>query len=107
LHPRRFGRIDFAAAPAILSTQLIGKGAFDKTAGISVFTPSSSGRQFQDFVRAYGEEYGVMPTQRSTFAFEATRLGVDAIGRAGSDVGNPACSQGFVDAALFRRLQDG
>ena len=79
------GRIDFPTALATLSPQFIASGAFDKTVGISVFTPSSSGAQLQEFVRAYREKYGLMPTQRSAFAFEATRLVADAINRAGSD----------------------
>lgn len=85
------GRIDFSAALATLSPQFIASGAFDKAAGISVFTPSFSGAQLQEFVRAYREKYGVMPTQRSAFAFEATRLVADAINKAGSD--NPAAIQ--------------
>jgi ABC-type branched-subunit amino acid transport system substrate-binding protein len=39
----------------------------------------------QDFVQAYSAHYGLMPTQRSFFAYEATRLVVDAIRRANSD----------------------
>ena len=39
----------------------------------------------KDFVSAYRAKYGLMPTQRSFFAFEATYLVVDAIRRAGSD----------------------
>jgi ABC-type branched-subunit amino acid transport system substrate-binding protein len=39
----------------------------------------------QEFVLAYRAKYGVMPTQRSFFAYEATNLVVDAIRRANSD----------------------
>ena len=39
----------------------------------------------QDFVAAYKSRYGLVPTQRSFFVFEATHLVVDAIRRAGSD----------------------
>jgi branched-chain amino acid transport system substrate-binding protein len=39
----------------------------------------------QDFVQAYRAKYGIMPTQRSFFAYEATNLVVDAVGRANSD----------------------
>ena len=39
----------------------------------------------QDFVAAYRSHYGLEPTQRSFFVYEATLLVVDAIKRAGSD----------------------
>ena len=39
----------------------------------------------RDFVEAYHAKYGIMPTQRSFFAYEATNLVVDAIRRANSD----------------------
>lgn len=39
----------------------------------------------QDFIQAYRTKYGIMPTQRSFFAYEATNLVVDAIRRANSD----------------------
>ena len=39
----------------------------------------------QDFIQAYRAKYGIMPTQRSFFAYEATNLVVDAIRRANSD----------------------
>ena len=85
------GRIDFSAALATLSPQFIASGAFDNAAGISVFTPSSPSAQLREFVQAYREKYGLMPTQRSAFAFEATQLVADAINRAGSD--NPSTIQ--------------
>ena len=45
----------------------------------------------QAFVTSYRTKYGVAPTQRSVFAFEATELVVDAIRRAKSD--DPAAVQ--------------
>ena len=39
----------------------------------------------KEFVAAYRAHYGLMPTQRSFFVYEATLLVVDAIRRAGSD----------------------
>lgn len=39
----------------------------------------------RDFVEAYRAKYGIMPTQRSFFAYEATNLVVDSIRRANSD----------------------
>ena len=34
----------------------------------------------QDFIQAYRAKFGILPTQRSFFAYEATNLVVDAIG---------------------------
>ncbi|WP_271022328.1 ABC transporter substrate-binding protein [Rhizobium sp. RCAM05973] len=99
------GRIDFPAALATLSPQFIASGAFDKTAGISVFTPSSSGAQLQEFVRAYREKYGLMPTQRSAFAFEAIQLVADAINRAGSD--EPSAIQRTLKASSMNSFLGG
>ena len=39
----------------------------------------------KDFVASYHAHYGLAPTQRSFFVYEATYLVVDAIRRAGSD----------------------
>lgn len=39
----------------------------------------------KDFTAAYRAEYGLTPTQRSFFAYEATNLVADATRRAGSD----------------------
>ncbi|HEY0121192.1 MAG TPA: ABC transporter substrate-binding protein [Rhizobium sp.] len=79
------GRIDFSAALATLSPQFVASGALERTVGISVFTPTAQDDQLQEFVRAYREKYGLMPTQRSAFAYEATLLVADAIKRANSD----------------------
>ena len=79
------GRIDFTAAIANLSPQFVAAGALDRSAGISVFTPSAPDSGVQEFVASYREKYGLAPTQRSVLAFEATELVVDAIRRANSD----------------------
>jgi branched-chain amino acid transport system substrate-binding protein len=79
------GRIDFAAAIGALSPEFLAKGGLDSAAGITVFSPFIETPGVQDFVHAYRAKFGLTPTQRSFFAFEATNLVVDAIGRAGSD----------------------
>jgi branched-chain amino acid transport system substrate-binding protein len=53
--------------------------------GIAVFTPALDRPEVQEFVSAYKARYGLVPTQRSFFVFEATYLVADAIKRAGSD----------------------
>jgi ABC-type branched-subunit amino acid transport system substrate-binding protein len=85
------GRIDFAAAIANLSPRFIAAGGLDQATGISVFTPSAPTPAVQAFVTSYRAKYGLAPTQRSIFAFEATELVVDAIRRANSD--DPAAVQ--------------
>jgi ABC-type branched-subunit amino acid transport system substrate-binding protein len=50
--------------------------------------------EVQDFVAAYQAHYGLTPTQRSFFVYEATYLVADAIRRAGSD------QPGAIQAAL-------
>ena len=52
---------------------------------VSVYTPALQTSGVQDFVSAYRAHYGLVPTQRSFFVYEATYLVVDAIRRAGSD----------------------
>ncbi|MGF6778904.1 ABC transporter substrate-binding protein [Paraburkholderia sp. GAS334] len=79
------GRVDFMAAMANLSPQFVAAGGLDRAAGISVFTPLASGSGVQAFTASYREKYGLAPTQRSIFAFEATELVIDAIRRAKSD----------------------
>jgi branched-chain amino acid transport system substrate-binding protein len=53
--------------------------------GVAVFTPAFDKAEVQDFVTSYKARYGIVPTQRSFFVFEATYLVADAIKRAGSD----------------------
>ena len=79
------GRIDYAAAAAAVSPQFLTSGGLDGATSITVFIPVMENNGVQDFVQAYRAKYGVMPTQRSFFAYEATNLVVDAIRRANSD----------------------
>ena len=79
------GRIDIAAAMDALSPQFVSSGGLDNATTITVFNPLIDNPGVQDFVQAYRAKYGIMPTQRSFFAYEATNLVVDAIRRANSD----------------------
>jgi branched-chain amino acid transport system substrate-binding protein len=79
------GRIDFAAALAAVSPQFRDSGALSGMTSIAVFTPVQQTPGIQDFISAYRAHYGMVPTQRSFFVYEATLLVVDAIRRAGSD----------------------
>jgi branched-chain amino acid transport system substrate-binding protein len=79
------GRIDFAAVTAAVSPQFLASGRLDGATSITVFNPLIETPGVQDFIQAYRAKYGIMPTQRSFFAFEATNLVVDAIRRANSD----------------------
>jgi branched-chain amino acid transport system substrate-binding protein len=79
------GRIDFSAATGALSPEFLASGGLDGATSITVFNPMIETPGVQDFVQAYRAKYGVMPTQRSFFAYEATNLVVDAIRRANSD----------------------
>ena len=53
--------------------------------GIAVFTPLIDKPEVRDFVTSYQARYGLVPTQRSFFVYEATYLVVDAIRQANSD----------------------
>ena len=79
------GRIDFSAALAAVSPQFRDSDALSAMTGIVVFTPAQETPGIQEFVAAYRAHYGLMPTQRSFFVYEATLLVADAIRRAGSD----------------------
>lgn len=79
------GRIDFVAATAAVSPQFVASGGLNGATSITVFNPVIENPGVQDFVEAYRAKYGIMPTQRSFFAYEATNLAVDAIRRANSD----------------------
>ncbi len=85
------GRIDFSAALGAVSTQFRDAGGLSEMTGIAVFTPALDTPAVKDFVAAYRSHYGLTPTQRSFFVYEATQLVVDAIRRAGSD--QPAAIQ--------------
>jgi ABC-type branched-subunit amino acid transport system substrate-binding protein len=79
------GRLDFATALGAVSPGFVNSGGLAKAAGVAVFTPLLDKPGVKDFVAAYRGKYGIMPTQRSFFAFESTLLVADAILRAGSD----------------------
>jgi branched-chain amino acid transport system substrate-binding protein len=78
------GRIDFAAALGAVSPQFRDSGALSGMTSITVFTPAQQTPGVQDFVASYRAHYGLLPTQRPFFVYEATLLVVDAIRRAGS-----------------------
>lgn len=99
------GRIDFAAALAAASPQFVASGGLDKASGIAVFMPTEDTQGVQDFVQAYRAHFGLMPTQRSFFAYEATRLVVDAIHRANSD--SPADIQSALKSSRMPALHGG
>jgi branched-chain amino acid transport system substrate-binding protein len=79
------GRIDFPAALAAVSPQFLAAGGLSDLTSIAVFTPALDKPGVQKFVAAYEAHYGLVPTQRSFFVYEATYIVVDAIRRAGSD----------------------
>jgi branched-chain amino acid transport system substrate-binding protein len=99
------GRIDFTAATRAVSPQFIAKGGLDSAAGITVFTPFAETPGVQEFVQAYRAKYGLMPTQRSFFAYESTYLIVDAIRRANSD--QPAAIQQALKSSKMPSLLGG
>jgi branched-chain amino acid transport system substrate-binding protein len=79
------GRIDFAAALGAVSPEFKSSAALAAMTGITVFTPDQQTPGVKEFVAAYRAHYGLTPTQRSFFVYEATLLVADAIRRAGSD----------------------
>jgi branched-chain amino acid transport system substrate-binding protein len=50
-----------------------------------VFSPAFDKSGVQAFVASYKARFGLLPTQRSFFVYEATKLVADAIQRAGAD----------------------
>ena len=88
------GRFDLASALAAVSQAFRDAGGMSGLTGVAVFTPALDKPEVQEFVKAYKSHYGLVPTQRSFFVFEATYLVADAIRRAGSD--QPAA----IEAAL-------
>ena len=77
------GRIDFNAASAAVSPKFRDGGGLADVTGIVVFSTAQAGAQ--DFVTSYRAHYGLTPTQRSFFVYEAVYLATDAIRRAGVD----------------------
>lgn len=74
------GRLDMATVLKDLPAQLAAKSV-----SVAVFTPLSPRPDVQRFVQSYRAHYGLTPTQRSFFVYEAVYLAVDAIKRAGED----------------------
>jgi branched-chain amino acid transport system substrate-binding protein len=60
-------------------------GGLTGLTSVAVFSPLIDKPGVQDFVASYRAHYGLTPTQRSFFVYEATLLVVDAIRRAGVD----------------------
>jgi branched-chain amino acid transport system substrate-binding protein len=79
------GRIDFAAALGAVSPEFVSSGGLKDVSGITQFTTLLDIPGVQSFVASYRAKYGILPTQRSFYAYEATYLVVDAIKRAGAD----------------------
>ena len=79
------GRLDPAAALAAVSPQFRDAGGLGDLTSVTVFTPLLDTSGVRGFADAYRAHYGLMPTQRSFFVFEAVNLAVDAIRRAGTD----------------------
>jgi len=79
------GRIDFAQALGAVSPQFRESDALSGMTSVTVFTPTQQIPAIQEFVANYRAHYGLVPTQRSFFVYEATLLVADAISRAGSD----------------------
>jgi branched-chain amino acid transport system substrate-binding protein len=99
------GRIDFAAATGAVSPAFLARGGLDSATGITVFNPFIETPGVQDFVHAYRAKYGLTPTQRSFFAYEAAYLVVDAIRRANSD--KPADIQRALKSSTMPSLLGG
>lgn len=88
------GRVNLAGALAAVSPPFREAGGLSGLTGVAVFTPLLDKPGVRDFVADYQAHYGLVPTQRAFFVYEATYLIVDAIRRAGSD--QPAA----IEAAL-------
>jgi branched-chain amino acid transport system substrate-binding protein len=79
------GRVDLAAASGAVSKEFAAADGLANLTSIAVFTPAQNAKPVQDFITAYRERTGLMPTQRSFFVYEAVYLAADAIRRAGKD----------------------
>jgi len=99
------GRIDFATALGAVTPEFRAAGGLSGLSGITVFTPALTTPGVRDFVAAYQAHYGLVPTQRSFFVYEATYLVVDAIRRAGSD--KPAAIQDALKTTTMASLLGG
>jgi ABC-type branched-subunit amino acid transport system substrate-binding protein len=79
------GRTDIGVALGAVSPAFRDAGGLANLTGIAVFSPLIDKPGVKDFVASYKAHYGLVPTQRSYFVYEATYLVVDAIRRAHSD----------------------
>ncbi|HEX3575171.1 MAG TPA: ABC transporter substrate-binding protein [Rhodopila sp.] len=82
------GRFDVPAALGAVSPGFRDAGGLANMTAIAVFTPLIDQPRVKAFVASYEGHYGLAPTQRSFFVYEATLLAADAIRRAHAD--NPA-----------------
>jgi branched-chain amino acid transport system substrate-binding protein len=99
------GRIDFTQALGAVSPQFRESDALASMTSVTVFTPAQQIPAIQDFVSSYRAHYGLVPTQRSFFVYEATLLVADAINRAGSD--QPAAIKQALKTATMPSLLGG
>ena len=88
------GRIDLAGAARALSPEFKNAGGLARLTSATVFSTASDLPGVQHFVTEYEARYGIVPTQRPFFVYEAVRWVADAIRRAGTDT--PAA----IEAAL-------
>jgi branched-chain amino acid transport system substrate-binding protein len=79
------GRADLGAALGAVSPAFRDAGGLADLTGIAVFSPLVDKPAVKAFVASYQAHYGLVPTQRSFFVYEATYLVVDAIRRAHAD----------------------
>jgi branched-chain amino acid transport system substrate-binding protein len=79
------GRFDMGAALGAVSPAFRDAGGLANLTSIAVFSPLIDKPAVRDFVASYQAHYGIMPTQRPWFVYEATYLVVAAIRRAHSD----------------------
>lgn len=79
------GRVDVGVALGAVSSAFRDAGGLADLTSIAVFSPLIDTPGVKAFVAAYQAHYGLMPTQRSFFVYEATLLAADAIRRAGVD----------------------
>lgn len=78
------GRLDIGAAMAAVSPGFRDAGGLKDLTSIAVFTPAIGKPGVQAFVKSYEARYGLVPTQRSYFVYEAVLLVTDAIRHAGN-----------------------
>lgn len=79
------GRFEPGAALGAVSPAFRQAGGLADMTSIAVFAPLIDKPGVKAFVASYQAHYGLVPTQRSFFVYEATYLAVDAIRRAHAD----------------------